>query len=342
MAHTGNLTQNFEASLNLTARQNIFFQHYFVHFMLYLVIGSCLCLVGLVSSVACFIAVLTFPPLKRSTNHLVANLVVINIVLSATVYPVTIVSIIHRQYAELPVKFCDWTVYTFFVLNSLIWQESLVAVNRFVAIIYPHRYSAFSGKKGVACTIISGYAIPFCLSLYPLTAHAPVYVSSPPFGSCRYDPRGKGLYAAFNSVLGSYVPMALTGVCYFIIFASSFIKRHRTVTVQLPALGPPSTQARRFRVAVMLCVSFLWSLLGYLPQPVITAFYKDLYTRYPATFFLARYASLMGVAGSTIIYGFLNRDYRKGMCAVLFCRVRFIGQTVHAVRYHRGPAEAAS
>ncbi|OQV22982.1 hypothetical protein BV898_03033 [Hypsibius exemplaris] len=77
---------------NFTGAQNLFFEKYYTHFVVYGVLASSFCCAGFLLSAMCFIANLTYPPLKRKFNYLIANMVIVNLLLSLTVYPLKIYS----------------------------------------------------------------------------------------------------------------------------------------------------------------------------------------------------------------------------------------------------------
>ena len=59
-------------------------------------------------------------------------------------------------------------------------------------------------------------------------------------------------------------------------------------------------QERRVRLARMLCVSFLWNAMTYLPYALIGAYYKELYVQYPPAFFYVRWGVQLGPAGNAV------------------------------------------
>ncbi|OQV25588.1 hypothetical protein BV898_00524 [Hypsibius exemplaris] len=310
---------------NATLSQADFFAMYYTNFILSMAIGSLICLFTFVSNLICLIAICVNPKLKKRGNVLVANLVVVTMLISATVQPLSIASNLYRQYHDLPRHFCDWAIYFYILTHAFVWHECFLALNRFVAIVFPYRFNIISSPKGIVITLILGYAIPICLDLSALIVKPHLYVSALPFGSCRFDPNGTNTwFPAFHSVIGVYAPICLIGAFYFAIYAAVLLRkfRLRNLPLNVRSARVAALQSKRMRLARMLFVTFVWNFITFLPSPLVTALVRDAFTNHPPLFFGVRYIALLGVAGNTIIYGFLNPDYRQGMLAVLRCTPR--------------------
>ena len=339
-------------SLNFSFAQGDFFTRYHSHFITSLIVGNGICLFALLSNILCLIAICTQPRLRRQGNALVANLVVLNILLSLLVYPITIVSPVARQYGNLAGNFCDWVFFYYFTVHAFVWHECLLAFNRFTAIILPHRYKAIATKKFLVFTVIVGYLIPFIVDSYGLRRHPSIFLSILPFGACRFNSNIGTFYPLFETVLGVYLPMCMIGVCYLTIFLTVRIRRRRALSL--------AREVQRIRIAKMLFVSYLWNTLTYIPQPIMSVILTDrFFTIYPPAFFYIRYPQYLGVAGNVVnmnrqsdlsefsisdwepvltfcckiilnltdshlflqlIYAMINRDYREGLKTVA-CRI---------------------
>ena len=99
-----NNTTAFASSNGTSSRT--FFQTYHVNFFAYVAVGSLISILAVASNVVCLVAICTYPALRRRGNVLVANLVVLNILLSLTVHPISFMSILIREYGSLPVRLC--------------------------------------------------------------------------------------------------------------------------------------------------------------------------------------------------------------------------------------------
>ena len=286
------------STVNFSTAQRTFFNRYYSHFITFIVVANLICVFALISNVICLVAIYTYPRLRQRGNILVGNLVVLNILVSLIVYPISIVSPVYRQYYDLAANFCDWTFFYYFMVQSFVWHECFLSINRFIALVVPHYYTAISRKRNLVLTVILGYLIPFSVNAYGLRGN--LYASTLPFGGCRFSPDISVVYPLFQSVLGIYLPMCMVGMCYLIIFMTARMRKRRLYDSAAPAEYSLVRQTRRMRVAKMLFVSFLWNTLTYIPQPILSAFLKDLYNRYPPAFFFVRYALCLGLAGNVV------------------------------------------
>jgi hypothetical protein len=283
--------------------QKSFFDFYFSNFIGYICVGGVICLFGIISNSLCFLAICINPKLRKSGNILVANLLFLNILLGITVHPVTLISILYRQYGDLAKDFCDWLVYYYLVMHSFVWQECLLAVNRFVAILVPHQYRLISTKRGIAATLCCGYSIALIINVFPLGQKVKVYASSLPFGACLYNVKRGDLFPIFHAVFGVYLPMCIIGACYVTVFTTLWLKKLRIRKLGQGVVGPTHNhqlQNKRTKLARMLFGSFIWYALTYLPHPLLTAFFKNIYTLHPTLFFYVRWVLQLGVGGNAV------------------------------------------
>ncbi|OQV22983.1 hypothetical protein BV898_03034 [Hypsibius exemplaris] len=197
----------------------------------------------------------------------------------------------------------------------------------YVAIVHSTHYPLIRGRKGVAFTIIAGYVPAALLNLYPVIAVNDLFIAVPPFGNCAFNPRNRSLrqFLEIGTILGVYLPSVLTGLSYAAIFAFFMTRRFRVGVAQPSPASDQAVQAnikqaRRMRVALLLFFTFLWSLVGNLPLPLIGTFYRDLFRQYPPAYFYPRYTTQLSIVGSTVIYAMLNPDYREGIRTVWLCR----------------------
>ncbi|OQV26141.1 hypothetical protein BV898_00263 [Hypsibius exemplaris] len=312
------VNRNLSIELDVLSRNDTlrlifaYFELYHPIFILYLVIGGAICLIGTLFNILCLAAIFTYPPLRHRGSILVANFVLVNLLLSATVYPISLVALSCHYYCYLPDNNCNWAYYFYFILQSLTWQECFLALNRFVAIVLPHEYHYVSSTKATFAFIFLGYFIPLILNLSPAGSSVPTYTETAPFGGCLYNQNGNPIFRDTHAIVGVYLPMTVVGLSYCAIFVRVGISRYDAGGAKLS-----SSMQRRLTLAKMLFASFIWYCLTYLPQPILTAAFPSIYFIYPATYFYARWALFMGAGANAIIYATTNKDYRHGMLFVL-------------------------
>ena len=138
----------------------------------YLAVGLCICLIGVYSNILCLSAICLCPKLRHVGNILVGNFVLVNLALSGLVYPMSIITVYLHRYPSVhfPDSFCRWIYLYYFCIHSLCWQECMLAVNRFVAIVVPFQYQYVSSTRALLITAALGYAVPFILNICAATS----------------------------------------------------------------------------------------------------------------------------------------------------------------------------
>ena len=302
---------NFSLNSSTTGH-GIFFLQYYYHFLASVVVGLLICVFAVVSNAICLLTICTYPKLRSRGAILVANLVIINILLSLTVFPTTIISALYVQYYPLTRNFCDWAFYYFFVTHSFVWHECLLSLNRFIAVVVPHKYKAISSRKSLLFTVILGYLISFSINAYGLRTRPRVYGFTLPFGTCLYNPSLHTIFPSIHAVLGVYIPMCVIGMSYLSIFIVVYLRKNR-VNETVGPLKATRMHTMQMRIVRMLFVSFLWNTLTSVPQSILSAFIRDLYVKYPPAFFYGRYALFFGVAGNTVsLQKFVKSETKLG------------------------------
>ncbi|OQV26144.1 hypothetical protein BV898_00266 [Hypsibius exemplaris] len=281
----------------------------------YLAVALLICLCGVCSNIVCLSAICIYPKLRHIGNILVANFVCINLVLSSLTYPLSILTVYLHRHSTLyfPAQFCQWIFFYYFCIHSLCWQECMLALNRFVAIILPFHYRKISSRNAIISTVGCGYVVPFLLNVCAATVGSvALFSSEPPFGACLPNPSADYIAKMAHGAVGVYLPMSLVGLAYTVIFV-------KVVTNKVLQRGQPMSGSHKRRVAVakMLCAGFLWFCLTYLPQPVLTGFFKSSYDSHPWSYVGSRWALFMGAGANAMVYALTNKDYRRGMAHVL-------------------------
>ena len=90
---------------NISTEQEAVFRQYYYHFIASVVVGGLICSFALASNIICLIAICTSRKLRHRGTVLVANLVVVCILLSLTVYPISTVTTLYVQYCLYPAIF---------------------------------------------------------------------------------------------------------------------------------------------------------------------------------------------------------------------------------------------
>ncbi|GAU92583.1 hypothetical protein RvY_04645-2 [Ramazzottius varieornatus] len=264
--------------------------------IVYVVICLFICVFGAVSNSICLISIYLYPRLRHRGNILVGHLVLLNVVLCSTVYSLSSVSLLLRglRWLYLPPNFCNWVEYYYFCIHCLVWHECFLAMNRFIAVMLPHHYNRIASKRAILLTIFLGYLVPFTLNVYASSTTVPTFSANPPFGGCLFNLHSNTIFQVIHGVLGVYIPMVVIGVAYSIVCIRVLVTK---LYLKQKLTG---SMKRRVIMAQMLFAAFLWFCLTYLPQPILTTFFKSIYLRYPISYFGVRWALAFGSSTSSV------------------------------------------
>ena len=187
------------------------------------------------------------------------------------------------------------------------WSILAVALNRFIALEIPVHYDHCSSPRCNAALILIPWIIGVGCTLPAYFGARMDFLVSPDNGGCYQQAHNTSGYLQLEFAAGVYVPIVLTGVLYFLLLWQLTPSRHRQVTphvlpltpVQITvtvgrrthvALLPPLSgratghgcasgfRARQIAVTRMLLVSFVWYCVCFVPGPIVTASFPQLFS----------------------------------------------------------------
>ena len=234
--------------------------------------------------------------------------------------------IAYNRLMEQPV-YLDCSVFLL-VHSSVIFTENwnifVMALNRFIAIELPHYYRRTVSRWVGFSTLLTPWMIGVSFILPAYFGIGGEFLFLPTSGAC-YQKANGNAYILVEFAMGFYVPIALTGLLYSIIFFRlSFLRvRAPRTTVQPPRIAielagrsgvlhvhPEEPEllnagrAKRIAKAKMLLASFVWYCLCFVPGPIITASYQQLFRADPMLqLWLVKSLLICGYAGCPV------RDY---------------------------------
>ena len=163
---------------------------------------------------------------------------------------------------------------------------------RYIAIIHPHSYRNWVAPKACLVMITFSWAISVATMLPACFGVGGHFVASPGIGQCSLAPTSVVSYAFLGlSTYGPYVVVSLvlmrvvvrtiTRRCTGLFSRSSQVCDVAGRKIPLPVVAQPLIIQRRFNVALMLLVSFLFCVACNLPTYITLSFYQSLYLKYP-------------------------------------------------------------
>lgn len=210
---------------------------------------------------------------------LIANLLFIYGLVCMLQYPVYCI-MLYRSYVMKWVydpRICDSLTFLHLLpLSAAAWSDVCLTINRFVAILVPHKYRFFSNKFMVTGMIIFVWAMAFtCVT--PALFGVGFQFTLGSDGTC--TTRITGPLSVLWISLGTWIPYAAISAGYLILWVGiAKSKCNQQVAAQPNGHAVPAPanlpSARRMRVTKTLTVLFLWNSVCVIPAPFIAHYVK--------------------------------------------------------------------
>ncbi|OQV13701.1 hypothetical protein BV898_12095 [Hypsibius exemplaris] len=249
---------------------------------------------------------------KFGVGPLVVHFVVLNLLMCLVSFPSILFVVLAKRDGWPIAGSACYYVHTIFTINvSMVnWSDAGLAVNRFVALYYPHRYrTCTSTPVNLAVILLSwiicvGFTVPFAVAV-----NAPGVAMSP-LGLCTFSNSISRNYLAFTI---SYVPYAVSGVASLLILWK-FVGHHLRLqrgTVAPDATATCRTATRRLNMARMILVTFLWSGICALPTYIIGTLLPSLGRNDPVAALWIRTGLVCQYTFTPCIMLISNGEYRR-------------------------------
>ena len=163
---------------------------------------------------------------------------------------------------------------------------------RYIAIIHPHSYRNWVAPKACLVMITFSWAISVATMLPACFGEGGHFVASPGIGQCSLAPTSVVSYAFLS--LSTYGPYVVVSLVLMRVVVRTITRRSPGLftrssqvcdvagrEIPLPVVTQPLIIQRRFNVALMLLVSFLFCVACNLPTYITLSFYQSLFLKYP-------------------------------------------------------------
>ncbi|XP_055350433.1 rhodopsin-like [Paramacrobiotus metropolitanus] len=204
------------------------------------------------------------------------------------------------------------------------WVAVVMAVNRFVAIVFPLWYKVWLDSPLWSWAVGLCWFIAFACYVPIFMGIGGVLAAIPPLGTCGVYPFPGWRYH-FSVQFGTPVPMFLIGIFYGLIYLKMVVKVAERRTSQASVINfsrRESTIERllmvRYRTAKMLCISAIWHCLCFVPLPIMVE-YAPIFYRDPLVHLWIRTIFFCGYAFNPVILFIMNERYRQCLMEKLWC-----------------------
>lgn len=278
-----------------------------------------------------------FTCLHTKTNAFVLNLAIADLFLAVFAMPFTLVSSIKYEWI-----FGNAMCHILGVLNSVFCEASImtltfVSLERFIAIVYPLKYETLITPKRVKFVI--GY-----IWLQAVFCASSTFVFSKftflEFESiCTVDWGRNIAYTLIFAIVFLYVPFLVTAVLYCVILQTAIKQRRRIEVIKVGeittesgsqrsgknGLNSAKKTAKEHKATVMIAIVVGTFCICWFPHSVDVFCLLDPNCNLNDSFFVVTtWLAMLNSAMNSLIYGLMNRSFRRAFKSVLFCE-RYVG-----------------
>ena len=282
-----------------------------------------------------------FTCLHTKTNVFVLNLAIADLFLAVFAMPFTLVSSIKYEWI-----FGNAMCQIVGVLNSLFCEASImtltfVSLERFTAIVYPLKYETLITPKRVK--IVIGYiwlqAVLCACSTFVFAKFTFLKFES----ICTVDWGRNVAYTLVFVIVFLYVPFLVTAVLYCIILKTAIKQRRRIEVIKVGEITTESGSQRsaqnglnrglnsakkttkEHKATVMIAIVVGTFCICWFPHSIGVFCLLDPKCNLSDSFYvLTTWLAMLNSAMNSLIYGLMNRSFRRAFKSVLFCE-RYVG-----------------
>ena len=273
--------------------------------VLFVFVGNCLTL----------LVMLLNRRMRTIPNMFVASLAVSDLLIGLNIGPLSIAALL-TSYWPFNNTTCQFQGYLAIALAMASIQTSvLMAVNRYYRIVKPTKYCHYYTKKKTLLMILVTWFYSICAPLIyanKMVFHASKFI-------CFILTKNSVFLAYIIILLHIGIPTCVIIYCYFRIFTTV---RHHNSNLHHPGNPISTVNVEEVKVAHTILVIVVFLNLCWIPIFTIdfvdTIFQRWIFPReaYMAYTFLATISSAL----NPVIYGVLNKSFRKNYLKVLRCR----------------------
>ena len=263
-------------------------------FALCIAIGL-LCLVGVCAGILALLATWPRRTGLSGVPLLVFHLVLTNLITIFFVYPshIIMIQLTQNGFAPSPNVCLFLSPFDFALQNLVNWTEVVLALNRFVALFFPHHYRTWTRRSANVCLLVLVWLISASVA-YPILIARLTRVST--LGQCMIDLSQHTPLRIPLSIV-TYTPLAVCGASAFTTLWSA-CRRKRAVGGG--EMATRKTALRRLKMAGMLLLVFVWNTTCYLISIVVSRYFGALWAHSVASWVWVRVISVTMYAATPV------------------------------------------
>ena len=201
---------------------------------------------------------------KAGPRLLIGNLALCGFIFRSGLFPLfTMIDWLPPSYIP---SSCDLVCATIFFMAVVSWADVCLAINRTVAICFPHRYDIFRRRKITWTLIVSSWTISAAIAVLARTQTGVTFVTLNS-GACSVVIVSP--FAEFYMALCIVIPYLMIGGASVGIFSTASVRMRRPMDNAMEALKIKRLMQRRLIIAKAMVTSLVWNVLCSLPTLLI-------------------------------------------------------------------------
>ena len=264
------------------------------------IIFESICSFGAVSVLLLLIIIISNKTLLSGSGILVFHLQLIHLTLCGVLLPISVLWKYLSMFGQIIQVDCTaFSVLFMMVIKAENWCSLMLAINRLVAVSFPHYYKRFSSVKSISVMIVLCWLISFATN-FPSYALRIISDVSAPLQDCPQAFRSSHTVQNLLTGFGTYCPLMLIGIIYASVGLKVTIhsgrKTEPTKAYPRPAAVENSKIRRKIALFRLLFCSYLWFVLCYIPTPLIIAIKPQLWLQLAPIALFANVSFACGLA----------------------------------------------
>ena len=257
--------------------------------------------------------------LRTNSNIIIASLSISDFLLGATIAPVEVAHTLQTTFTIVGYGCLAHQVMMIYIPLVSILHLLVVALERFVKIVYSLRYVNIITKNRVAVLIVLAWTFPLCVSVVPFTNSDLFSTGNASDQSCSTLDLLSCPYIAFVfTVIGT--TCILMTVLYGILLkiACRHAMEIRCINVQI-CKQKSTNNKRELKIVGVLIVTVGYFIISWTPFTV-AVFEQCISSRYPPYWYPVVFLAYFNSTVNPMIYGIGNRDLRMSLMELCFGR----------------------
>lgn len=240
------------------------------------------CAVGSLLALILLVLIASQRNMRTKVGILIAHLQFTELLLLGIFIPIDQAQQLVLKYGGPPVAInCREEFFWFGLRGSAgSWTCFAIAVNRFVAIVFPRRYSTMNTRYYLAASISLSWIMALACELPSYYGLSGVYGTTTD-GTCgpvKY--KNLPMYVA-SQIWGRHLPTALVYVIYFAIYVK-INRMRRNQLAPAGAVAKGRTRRHLFSTVRMLLTAHTWYCICFIPPLVVAQFFPSYWSYYGA------------------------------------------------------------